>query len=329
MTFFNAPLAIDGAVTSSALIRRGEYAALSAAEGVVNATDLKVTQLAVPGNGLLISSGNAVITNRYQTDPNETYVVANAGTHEVLSTEMPTSQPTDKSYLVLVTVGDPEFSQVGHPWMTSDVLDPTEAADYVYVRPWILEVAPGTSSFASLGLDYPAYALARIDIPASTTTITNSMITDLRDLASPRSKLEIVQATGVATTLTSVNPTYQRFPNVAAGSIKIPDWATTAKITGFVEGVRLTSSALAILRPYIEGTTLVGFQTNAYESATVTNGARRTYSVGGKIDVTSVAGQTKNFSVQAAAYDAGNASKVLTDTATTVVLQVYFEEAAI
>lgn len=330
MTFFNAPLAIDGANISSALFRRAQYNAMSGAEGVTEPADLKVTQLAVPGNGLLIAAGNATVINRYQTTPNEVYSISNAGTHEVLSAEMPTSQPTDKSYLVLVSIGDPEFSQVGHPWMTSDVLDPVEAADYVYVRPWILEVAPGTTDFASLGLDYPAYALARIDIPANTTTITNAMITDLRKLARPRTKLEIVQTLGNVTTLTAY-AAFQRFPNVPVGTLLIPSWATTAKIMGSIEGIRAAVTDAyprAIYRPYIEGTAKIGYDTNGYESDVVA-ADRFSYNLSGVMDVSDIAGTSKVFSVQGRAYDAGDASKFSTDAATTVQLMVYFEEAPI
>ncbi len=41
---------------------------------------------------------------------------------------------------------------------------------------------------ASATISDPHYRLARIVVPASTATITNSMITSLRELANPRSK---------------------------------------------------------------------------------------------------------------------------------------------
>ena len=57
MTFNHAAWAIDGATINSALARTQAYAANSGQQGIVQLGDLKVTELAVAGNGLLISAG--------------------------------------------------------------------------------------------------------------------------------------------------------------------------------------------------------------------------------------------------------------------------------
>ena len=93
---------------------------------------------------------------------------------------------------------------------------------------------------------------------------------------------------------------------------------------------RLAGTGRGIFRPYIEGTALKGFETNAYETSGVGAGDRRSYNVGGKIDVTSVAGTSKVFSVEGACYAVGaDQNKFTTDSATTVMLQVYFEESPV
>ena len=50
-------------------------------QGVVKKNDLKVKQLATPGVGVLIEAGVGIVLNKYQTSPNESYVVSNPSTH--------------------------------------------------------------------------------------------------------------------------------------------------------------------------------------------------------------------------------------------------------
>lgn len=325
MTLAKTPSAIDGAPLTSSLLRRAQYASIGA-EGIVLRPDLKVSQLNVPGVGVNVAPGVAVLLNKYQADPNEAYVVSNPGVHTVPSVEMPAPAASAKSYILAIVIGDPDFSQAGHPFMTSE--DPPEGEEetFDYVRLVFIEVAAGTTTLATT---YPALPLARIDIPANTSTITNAMIVDLRSLARPRNRLEMNVASGGAATLNTVStaPTWQRFPNVPGLQARIPAWAKTAKVVATVEGVRLDSAASAVFRPYIEGTSLVGNQTNAYELSTLTSPyARRSYAVGGVFDVAALAGTTRTFSVQAAAYAAADAGDFYTDAASSIIMQVYFEE---
>jgi hypothetical protein len=328
VTFLSAPLAVDGAELNGALIRKGTYAAMGGAEGLVERADLKVSQLAVAGNGLLISAGNAVVLNRYQTTPNEAYVAANPSVHTVTAGEMPASQPSAKSYLVLVTIGDQEFSQVGHPWMTSDPLDPEDAVDFQYVRPWLLEVPAGTTSADGLGLTYPAYALARIDRPANTTTITNAMIVDLRTMARPRFSEELFITSSEANNdLQTVSPTYEQFPRDNY-SIKIPKWATKAKVTAFVEGMSYNGAVDANLRINFVG---VGSGANVpvNHSAPASGSDRCGVNLATTFTVTSYAGQTKSIEIQGQAASSGYANRLHTDSRTLSSIRVRFEEAPI
>lgn len=334
MTLLNAPWALDGATISSALARRGQYAAMSGGEGIVNAADLKVSQLAVPGNGLLISAGNAAITNRYQTDPNETYIVANPGTHTILSTSMPTSQPSAKSYLVLVTVGDPEFSQVGHPWMTSDVLDPEVAPGYDYVRPWLLEVPAGTTSFEDLGLHYPAYALARVDIPATTTTITNAMITDLRAMARPRTLELLFNAVSGAGSMLAATNVYEDFPPNSSYSVKIPKWATKAGVIGWLSAIVIQGAPLSAYGDF--RLTIVGAGSTPVTTfddmsqGGSTDWTRYGYNVGGVVAIPAgVRGTTQVVKFETRGYNAPVWSTLKSDDRTTNFIRVRFEESPV
>jgi hypothetical protein len=324
MTLNKAAWAIDGPTINASLARTEAYAATSGAEGVIGRNDLKVTALAVPGNGVMISAGAALVLNRYQTDINQTYTVTNVGTHTVDSSLMPGSQSSEQVYIVAIAVGDPEFSQSGHPFMLATDPPSGQETTFTYIRPIVvLETAFNARS-------YPAVALARLTIPASTTTIQQSMITDLRQLANPRSKLVIanVAAPGTDNSLNGgggVAGTYERWPNIGVLSVTVPSWAVKAKIMGFVEGTKLTKATVAQLRAYVEGTSLATPITNVNELDPGTID-RRSYNFGGEIDVSSVAGTSRTFSLQGTPNADASKGGLVSDNQTSVAMQVYFEE---
>lgn len=305
MTFETSAWAIDGALLGSSLARRAEYAAVGGAQGVVQSADLKVTQLAVPGVGLLIAPGVGLLNNKYQTNPNETYVVSNPGSHTITSGEMPGALPSATSWIVAVVVGDPDFSQVGHPWMSSDDPPVGEEQTFTYVRPTLIQVA--NSSVKTLDVPYPALPLARIDIPASTTTITNSMITDLRHLARPRSDQTAFISPGG--TWTSSSPVYIPAGNAYADwgraqfapSVQVPDWATRAIVIVHVNGVRFKDDTVNIaggLRAQI-GTVTGPITLFDYDVDTTKGGAQReNLMCAGEFNVSSIRGQNAILRVE-------------------------------
>lgn len=265
MTFNAAAWAVDGARIESSLPRRALNASTNGAEGISKSGDMKVTQLATPGRGLRITSGSALVLNRYQgADPNETYTVSNRGEH-ILSTEELASAfasaPVARHFLVCITVGDPTGSeadaepnsQAGHPWMTSGpIADP---ATFQYVRPWLIPCNASTESFAELGLFFPALALARLSVPSGAGNFIDANITDLRELAIPRNKImsdHIAASAGNTLNGQGGNAgNYERWPNANVMSTVIPPWAVRATIIGFVEGAKLTKAGVANLRAAI------------------------------------------------------------------------------
>lgn len=331
MTFLKTAWAIDGATTQSSLARQATFAGTNGAEGIIQKSDLKVSALATPGQGVQIAAGGALVLNRYQTAPNQTYTVSNPSVHTMGASEMPSSNAAAKSYIVAVTVGDKEFSQSNHPWMLATDPPSGQEATFTYVRPFVIPVANSSVTELPTNLGYPALALARLDIPAGVTTIQPGYITDLRKLAQPRAWLAIshVAAPSTANSLSgggNVAGTYERWPNVPVLSVKVPDWAVKAKISGFVEGARLTKGGYARLRAQVEGTSLATALTNVDEFFTAGSADRRAYQIGGEIDVTSVAGTTKVFSVYGTPTNDASKGALTTDASTSVMLQVYFEE---
>lgn len=303
MTFDAGAYAINGAEISAALARRALYAEARYG-GVVKKGDLKVSQLAVPGVGVLISEGVGLVLNDYQDDPNETYVVSNPGTHTIPEIEMPAASPSAKSYILAVVVGDPDFDQAGHPWMGADDPAPGEETTFQYVRPTLIEVSAGATS---LNASYPALPLARIDVPPNTTTITNTMITDLRHLASPRSEQTI--QVSPADTWTNADPRYigpdgdWRDWGVVdyAPWVTIPSWASRAIVVASVNGIRISdlsqniSGDVRVMLDEVPGNrTKYDFETQANNGV-----VRENMQCASEYDVSAIAGQTVRLRVSA------------------------------
>lgn len=325
MTFNNSPWAIDGALVEASQARTETYANSSGNEGVVSRNDLKVSQLTVAGNGLLISAGAALVLNRYQTTPNQMYVVTNPGGHTVGSSSMPATSTSDRTFIVAIAVGDPEFSQIGHPFMLSTDPPAGSESTFDYVRPVVVL----ESDFNNRS--YPAVPLARLELPANTSTITNAMLTDIREISRPRRSSEVANVTGPS----GDNPlnggggnpgVYERFPNVNVLTVKIPDWAVKAKIIGYVEGLKLLKAGDGDLRVNISGESLSTPITDFDENAAGAGNERRSYNLGGEIDVRSVAGQTKTFIVQGRPNATADKGALVADGRSSVGLFVQFEE---
>lgn len=293
MTFDNAPSSIDGAMLTSALVRRGNYAGTSGSEGIVQKADLKVTQLGTPGVGVQIAPGVALVSNKYQTNPNETYVASNPGVHTIPSGEMPASNPSAKSYIVAVVIGDPDFSQTGHPWMLSTDPPSGEETTFQYVRATLIEVSAGATTLAGA---FPAYPLCRIDIPANTTTIIDSYITDLRKLAMPRQSQEIFVSAGNLWTTGSPKyiPAGSSFADWGAAefapTVKVPSWAKRAIVCARVNGVALADTSANVSGSIRAQLGSVVGPTTPFDIQVGGGAMRLNLEAAGTYDVTTIAG---------------------------------------
>lgn len=335
MTFSSAPWALDGARTSAALARSASYAESGGVEGIILAGDLKVSPLDVPAAGLQIASGGALLLNRYQTLPRETYTARNVGTTLLDSSSMPPADPAARSHLVCVTIGDPEFSQVGHPWMTSDPIPAEQVETFQYVRAFVIANVPSTTtSFEELGLEYPALALARIDVPANTSTITSDMIVDLRKVARPRRETITLHNMSVdpATYTPADVYTWFEFGSDGGWDVKVPEWATSVEFIGYVEAIGMPAAGG---RSY--GYFRVAFPDAAPVQQTLFDEQypaqewihRATVNLGGSIDLpASYQGATKRIRIE---YNqqAGGLVTAFADVNTNCLLQLTFVERAV
>lgn len=232
--------------------RRLTYAATSGSEGVGGPSELKVRPLAVPGAGVRVSIGSALILSRYTGGEKQTYMGTAYQQVEVATT--PTGSGGGRSDLIVFRVEDPHAA--GTPWTLPAGADPA-TEQYVYVR--VISGVPGGTTRLQ---DVPGYqndtaiTLARIDFPASTGTVTTGMITDLRKVALPRERTLVrafgLSGTGVTEILTNTSayPAGETWPDAAiaggALAVDVPAWATQVTAVLTVSGVKVPGGGSAM-----------------------------------------------------------------------------------
>ncbi|WP_152666870.1 hypothetical protein [Arthrobacter sp. YC-RL1] len=221
-----------GAVHSVEVARLLAYAATSGAEGVVEPASLAVKAQSTPNGTVAVRPGAALILNRYAGGSQQTYVLRNPSSTSV--TIPATGSTGGRTDAIIAQVLDPQYEGAA----------PADPVTFNYARLERIASVPGNlNSIEQLGLSYPAILLAKITIPASTGTITNAMITDLRDVALPRTRDVWRPRPNVVAdkeTLKAAGTDGEYFPNAGGEqTIPIPKWATRVQIRATWMGVRL------------------------------------------------------------------------------------------
>jgi len=223
MPLYQVPILVNGATHSAEQFRAMVQDLARGAEGITAGTDLKVTQLGTPGSGVQVASGSGVVRGRYNAFQGS-YAVRNQGAATV---NVAATGGTGRSDMLILRVEDPQYE---------GTLDP-EVDNINY-----FQIISGVSSSATTIPDgRTGIPLARIDIPASTSTITNAMIKDIRVIANPRREARLLtQSPATASTaITGSSLVYSYFSTAAGWSIPIPSWASTARVKIDVAGLRL------------------------------------------------------------------------------------------
>ena len=160
------------------------------------------------------------------------YIAFNVGDEEVDIS--PTGSGGGRSDLVVLRVEDPNID--GTPWGHDVTSDPV-----YYFR--VIEGVSSSATEPPSGMT--AIALARIDIPSSTGTITSGMITDVRASANPKSQREVrVQHgapldNGLWDKAGDIQePNWERWPQ-HEWAVNIPWWATQVQVLAHWDGVYL------------------------------------------------------------------------------------------
>ena len=308
MALFPRPILTDGATHSAQQFRMLVRDLARGAEGITQGTDLKVTQLGTPGTSVQVSDGSGVVRGRVNTFQG-TYSVCNIGATNVA---IAATGGSPRSDMVILRVEDPEYEGVINP----------ASGEVAY-----FDVISNVSSSATTIPDgRTGIPLARIDIPASTSTITNAYIKDIRTIANPRRERRVwTQAVTTTSTELGASTTYAYFSTAAGWNIPIPTWASTATII-------VTGSSLKLNANPFYG----GFRAAFGASLTVQNvtiddqgsGTRRTQTVAADTLTIPDAyrGTTQLLRAQAAAYS-GNTGRISVDASSTLIADVEFTEA--
>ena len=231
MAIERTPWMIGGGAEHSADVARVlANAATSGATGVTYPSSFKVTAQDVPNGSVRVGTGVGPIASNYPGAAGQTYIVRNLGSTDV--TIAPTGSAAGRSDLIIVSVTDPQY--IGSA--------PADPNAFDYTR---LEVVQGVNSntrdLSGLNLGRPAIALARIDIPASTGTITQGMIKDLRKIALPKRERNMLTLYGsgrAGSTAHEVGNGYATWPirTEQRPTVWVPEWATQLQMNVTIAG---------------------------------------------------------------------------------------------
>lgn len=310
MTLFQAPLLTNGATHPAQAFRMLIRDLARGAEGITEGDDLKVTQLGTPGGSVQIGDGSGVVRGRYDAFQGS-YAVCNTG---AATLDIAANGGGSTRYdLVVLRVEDPEYEGTLNP----------EVDDINY-----FQVISNVSSTATTPPDgRTGIALARIAIPAATATITDAMITDVRQVANPRRDRTLqVQSPGTLSGLIGgTSGSYTYFSSAAGWAVSVPAWATTARIKVDVAGLRLATGVVFGSFRATFGASLSMQPTIVDDNQTST---RRIYHmVADTLAIPSgYRGTTQTLRAQFAGLS-GNAGTVSVDPSTTLAADVEFFEA--
>lgn len=229
-----------GALHSAEVARLVAYMAFNGNEGIVEAPDLAVRELAVPGSAVRVMPGACAIHNRAVGGEYQAYAGRLPTQDQVSIGATDSSGP--RSDLIVAQAENPHIP--GEPYQQP--ADPT-VGPYIFTRV-IPDVPSTTRSVRELvTADYnpSAITLARVDMPVSTATVAQSYITPLRFMANPR-RLQLQRIINLGSVY---NPdalqstTYEVFPDDAYWWIDpIPPWAVRCQLFATISGMRLENS---------------------------------------------------------------------------------------
>lgn len=213
MTFQTAAYAVDGNSENGNFLRLMLQSATLGSQGIIGPTDLLVTQTGTPSSGIIINGGACVVLGQ-ETTFQGSYYGYNVGSDTSLT--IAATGGTIRSDMVVIRAEDPTWS--GSPWgnpASGQILFPRVISNVGAGA----TVPPGGQS---------AIPLCRIDIPVSTSAITNAMIHDLRQVCNPQRVLQMGAAGGPGSAQAwTVGTSGVIWPTTATFSIAIPSWATT------------------------------------------------------------------------------------------------------
>ncbi|MDH6628665.1 hypothetical protein M2271_006498 [Streptomyces sp. LBL] len=232
MTWDPIPWFVENTAASEEVLRLIADVAACGGEGIVSPADLLVTALDAPAGSVQVGPGAMVARRRAAAGGGSQSYAARMPTVEQVDIE-PTSVDGGRSDLIIARVEDPYG---GEAWPAPE--DPG-VGPYVFTRV-IPDVPVGTTSILDIDPDSTAVTLARVDMPAGTTNITAAMVTDLRQLARPRSQTSRRYLPGAWSTpddVGAITDTWEGFPLGSTWTEKVPEWATHVAVHVSITGL--------------------------------------------------------------------------------------------
>lgn len=225
MTFSSLAYAIDGGIQSGQLWRLAlEGASSETPGGIIGPLDCLVTQTTVPSLGVNVGDGKFLVNGQEIADQG-TYYGFNQGADTSLNGMISATGGTPRSDMIVVRVEDPTYS--GSPWS-----GPVTAQT---IFPRVISGVSSTATQPPSGQS--CIPLARIDMPASSSSVLQSYITDLRAVANPKRARSILTAGGPGSASSwTVSTSATAWPGTASWSVTVPSWATWVKMTWHVAG---------------------------------------------------------------------------------------------
>lgn len=351
------PWLVEGGAHHSAEVARLlAHVATGGQEGVLSATDMRVLALSTPGTTVRVMPGACVIKNRALASEKQSYMGRMVIEDDTIA--IPASGSSGpRTHLVVARVENPYIS--GEPWAA-----PPDIENGPYIYPRVIEDVPiGVRSVHELGLAYTAITLAKITVPASTATITQSMIMDLRSVVNPLTGpagpqgppgppgengetdeavenefFDVVSHPGDGTQDNldgSSGSTWYNWPDAADWLVQVPEWATSADIVLTVSGLRQEDGGLwGQLRVQIDNgaATTPGVYYDFTSDGEITGWTGHTMVAAGKVSIpSSVRGKVKRFRAQAqiTGRESGDDFALIRwRRGSTAILQVMFKQKA-
>lgn len=237
MVVFGMPYAVDDSIIPGLELREDSQRKVGPGSGVADSPDLKILPLNTPGAGVRVSAGGVLVQCRAANRGRETYSLSNLTTQNYMGdggAGIPgTGSGAGRSDMIILEILDPSFAKSFTPkaeW-------PVGQFAKISIVPGVPATATSVDQVSALA-NVTAYALARIDYPASTATITAAMIKDLRKLQTPKSAVASIEyslSSGETSIVTNTAgyPNGQVWPSQANGgvaNVDIPEWATHAVV---------------------------------------------------------------------------------------------------
>ena len=279
----------------------------------------------MPGAGVRVAPGGAVIRSKAAGGAQQTYVGRNPD--DDLIEIAATTSAGGRSDLIVARIADPFMP--GEPF---DEPDDPRVGPYIYTD-IISNVAAGTTAVPS-GMS--AIPLARIDIPKSTGTITAEMIKPLRKLSNPRRERNVRIWSPNDPAVVSP-PVGQRawFPQLRE-SVYCPPWATRLHLVVTISGLYVWGNITGHVRAefgYNGGPNHLDTQDAGLHNVGPidTNvGNRISVQIAGTIEIPTAGWRDKLQYIQlGTVINAGSQGQYRQDQWTTVTVDAEFEEAAI